>query len=112
VFAEATIRPRVCATLAPEPAAARQPRAWPGRTRLGPGGRPGYRPGCLRGRGGRPGGGTGRDPEGIAWLLRPCSGSAPPGPGLTRLSKPLINALFLVVSGRCRLRAPGQWRSA
>jgi len=37
------------------------------------------RPGCLRGRGGRPRGGTGRDPEGIAWLLRRCGSSAPPG---------------------------------
>src|SRR6516225_6280700 len=84
---------RVSATPASGPAAARQPRAWPGRPGLGRRGRPG----CLRGLRSAP----------LGWCRArrwkaSCDSfavmSAPPGLwSLTRLSKPLVNALFLEV---------------
>ena len=75
--------------------------------RLGPQGRPGYRPGCSRGRGGRPAGGTGCDREGIATAFVVVGLSAARTAVLTRLPKPLVNGVFLGVSGRRRLRAAG-----
>ena len=63
------------------------------------GGRPGYRPGCLRGRDWRAGTAPGAIPTGSVWFLCRYGSRRHPPPVSARLPKPLVSALLLGFRG-------------